>query len=282
MTALTVGVTTAKNPECKRGVATNIAASLARHSAVSARVCVVDADPLALDVTTRLAVGGPVLEDFARPDPPSVARLGRVGRRMAVLPAAAARVGRVHLAAEPALPVSSRTFDVVVCDLPGGPSGPGSRPRYPARAARLARAHGDARARRGRGDEPLPRALPDGRDRGDIGPVQLALVCTGDESSAVLSNAEVEAALGRPVAVRVPQLWGRAEPNRGFGAALAIPELDDAVYDLFAAFRDAVTDRRAPAPQPLAGSPCSVVAREPRRRSPLRARKLPLAHRDLG
>ncbi len=68
--------------------------------------------------------------------------------------------------------------------------------------------------------------------------MQLALVCTGDESSAVLSNAEVEAALGRPVAVRVPQLWGRSEPNRGFGAALAIPELDDAVYDLLAQFRD--------------------------------------------
>jgi hypothetical protein len=42
-----------------------------------------------------------------------------------------------------------------------------------------------------------------------------------------------------PVAVRVPQLWGRAEPNRGFGAALAIPELDDAVYDLFVQFRAA-------------------------------------------
>ena len=49
MTALTVGVTTAKNSACKRGVATNIAASLARHSAASARVCVVDADPLVLD-----------------------------------------------------------------------------------------------------------------------------------------------------------------------------------------------------------------------------------------
>ena len=46
-----------------------------------------------------------------------------------------------------------------------------------------------------------------------------------------------------PVPGRIPQLWGRSEPNRGFGAALAIPELDDAVYDLFAAFREG---RRAP------------------------------------
>ena len=51
-------------------------------------------------------------------------------------------------------------------------------------------------------------------------------------------NAEVEAMLDVAVAGRIPQLWGRSEPNRGFGAALAIPELDDAVYDLFAAFRD--------------------------------------------
>jgi hypothetical protein len=67
--------------------------------------------------------------------------------------------------------------------------------------------------------------------------VQLAVVCTGDESSTVLSLSEVEVILEVAVAGRVPQLWGRAEPNRGFGAALAIPELDDAVYDLFAAFR---------------------------------------------
>jgi hypothetical protein len=74
------------------------------------------------------------------------------------------------------------------------------------------------------------------RIRGDIGSVKLAVVCTGDESSAELTNGEVEAILGVAVAGRVPQLWGRSEPNRGFGAALAIPELDDAVYDLFAAF----------------------------------------------
>jgi NaMN:DMB phosphoribosyltransferase len=47
VTALTVGVTTAKHPECKRGVATNMAASLARDAAISARVCVVDAGPRA-------------------------------------------------------------------------------------------------------------------------------------------------------------------------------------------------------------------------------------------
>src|SRR6476660_6513390 len=108
VTALTVGVTTAKYPECKRGVATNLAASLARHSAVSARVCVVDADPLALDVTTRLAKRGtfvgPFVEDFARPDPPAASRLARVeSAGMAVLPCTGGPVARIHLAAASAL-----------------------------------------------------------------------------------------------------------------------------------------------------------------------------------
>ena len=60
VTALTIGVTTARDPACKRGLAVNLAASLARTSGAASRVCVVDADPLTLDVTTRLAVRGPI------------------------------------------------------------------------------------------------------------------------------------------------------------------------------------------------------------------------------
>ena len=238
VTALTVGVTTAKNSACKRGVATNIAASLARHSAVSARVCVVDADPLVLDVSTRLAVGGPVIEDFARPNPPALSKLARVGSPpMTVLPCGGGPIARVHLAAEAALSGLRDAFDLVVCDLPGGPSGPGR-----ALGARLELLDWLVLA-----VTPEPSAaaatshflelFETARDRGDVGNVQLAVVCTGDESSTELSLSEVEAILEVAVAGRVPQLWGRAEPNRGFGAALAIPELDDAVYDLFAAFR---------------------------------------------
>ncbi len=74
--------------------------------------------------------------------------------------------------------------------------------------------------------------------------MKLAVVCTGDESSVAMSPFEVAAILDAPVMGRVPQLWGRSEPNRGFGAALAIPELDDAVYDLFAAFHDGRDRRR--------------------------------------
>ena len=70
MTALTIGITTARDPACKRGLAVNIAASVARNAAGVARVCLVDADPLTLDVTTRLAVRGPCLQDFAEPSGP--------------------------------------------------------------------------------------------------------------------------------------------------------------------------------------------------------------------
>ena len=128
------------------------------------------------------------------------------------------------------------------------------------------------------------------RDRGDIGSVRLAVVCTGDESSAVLSTTEVEAMLDVPVAGRVPQLWGRSEPNRGFGAALAIPELDDAVYDLFAAFRSgsrptsgassASSAGPSAAPTRCVHGAASGRARD--RAAPGRSRKLPLASRGPG
>jgi hypothetical protein len=73
------------------------------------------------------------------------------------------------------------------------------------------------------------------RRRGAMG-VELAVVCTGDESSTELDIDEMATQLGVEIAARIPQLWGRAVPNFGFGPALAIPELDDAVYDLFVSF----------------------------------------------
>ncbi len=238
MSALTVGVTTAKYPECKRGLATNIAAALARHSALSDRVCLVDADPLTLDVTTRLAISGPVLEDFARPKPPAMGRLGRLGSpAMTVVPCGGATVGRARLAAETALPTLREAFDVVICDLPGGPTGPGlvagGRLEHldwlvlavtPERAAVAATAH-------------FLELFETASSRGDLGDVRLAIVCTGDESVDAVTDTEVSRELDVAIAARIPQLWGRAAPNVGFGPALAIPELDDAVYDLFMAFR---------------------------------------------
>ena len=236
MTALTVGVTTARDPACKRGLAANIAASLARNAAASGKVCVVDADPIALDVTTRLGVRSPMLEDFARPNRPTIAQLGRLySPALEVLPCGGAPVGRLHFAAEHALPELRDAFDVVVCDLPGGPAGPGS----------VIGSNLDLLDRLILAVTPEPGAVAaarhflelfeESRKRGAMG-VELAVVSTGDECSTELNLYEMGRALGVDIAARIPQLWGRAVPNFGFGPALAIPELDDAVHDLFVSF----------------------------------------------
>ena len=121
MTALTVGITTSRDPVCKRGLAVNIAASLARDPSRALRVCVVDADPLNLDVTTRLAVRGPMLEDFAG-EAPVVSALGSVHEPpLWVLPSAGAGVGLTRRALEPALVALRESFDVIVCDLVAWP-----------------------------------------------------------------------------------------------------------------------------------------------------------------
>ena len=238
VTALTVGVTTTRDPACKRGLATNIAASVARHAATAERVCVVDADPLALDVSTRLGLAGPVLEDYAGPTPPTTAQLARLhSPNLTFVPCRGGGIGRVRLAVEHALPALRDAFDVVVCDLPGGPSGPpsavGNRLETldwlvlavtPEPGSVHAAAH-------------FLELFETARSRGDVRGVELAVVATGDESCSELDRGEVDAMLGITTAARIPQFWGRAVPNLGFGPALAIPELDDAVYELFASFR---------------------------------------------
>jgi cellulose biosynthesis protein BcsQ len=238
VTALTVGVTTARNPACKRGIATNIAASLARGAATSSRVCLVDADPMTLDVTTRLGVRGPVVEDFAGAVEPTIARLAHVhSPALTALPCGGGGIGRIRFAMARVLPELRAAFDIVVCDLPAGPAGPGSvvgnrlelldwliLAVTPEQGALTAAAH-------------FLEHFDTARRRGDVLGVQLAVVCTGDESSTELDGATVERVLGVPVAGRIPQLWGRAEPNLGFGPALAIPDLDGAVADVFTGFR---------------------------------------------
>src|SRR5262249_1534225 len=123
-------------------------------------------------------------------------------------------------------------------DVPGGPSGPGL-----ALGARLEVLDWLVLAVTPRRSEVVAAAhflelFQTARDRGQISGVKLAVVCTGDENSCELSTSEVERILEFAVVGRIPQPWGRPAPNRGFGAALAIPELDDAVYDLFRAFRE--------------------------------------------
>ena len=243
--ALTIGITTARAPECKRGVAVNVAASIARNHPVEGAVCVVDADPLARDVTTRLPARGVMLEDFGKAIPPAVERIGKLHHPpLAVLGCAAEGLGRVRFAADRAIPLLRRAFDIVVCDLVGGPTGPGR-----VVGARLdvldwllvavtpeRRAVGAA--------QHFLEHFETARRRRAVNPnLQLGVICTGDENSTELPVDEVEAALDVPVVGSVPQLWGRAEPNLGFGAALAIPELDDAVDRMLTSMRDGVLGR---------------------------------------
>ena len=232
-----VGVTTAREPACKRGLAVNMAASLTRELYGGEQVCVVDGDPLARDVTTRLPVRGIKLEDFARStvlDADAIGRYEASDFHIRVLGNTGEGLGRIRYAAEQARPMLESCFDVVIWDLVGGPNGPG----------RVVGARLDALDWLLLAVTPEPGAIAasknfleqfeTARQRQVIAPgLRLGIVCTGDEGSNTLKVADVEAALDRPVMGEVPQLWGRAEPNLGFGPALAIPELDDAVVDLF-------------------------------------------------
>ncbi|MDZ4825236.1 MAG: hypothetical protein SGJ13_02090 [Actinomycetota bacterium] len=234
MPAMIIGVTTPRAPECKRGLAVNLAASVSRNS--GARVCVVDGDPLTRDVSTRLPVRGAMLEDYATAAMPSVDRIGLLPTpEIAVLGSCADGLGRARLAAERATPVLRAHFDLVVWDLLAGPTGPGrivgarleildwlllavTPEQRSVRAAAHFLEHFETARSRGAIDERL----------------RFGIVCTGDEGCVAMSPEEVEAELGTPIVGAVPQLWGRSEPNLGFGPALAIPELDDAVDALVA------------------------------------------------
>lgn len=210
----------------------NLAASRAREAAES-HVCIVDADPRALDVTTRFAVSGPCLEDFADGRVPTQALAAVHEPPLWVLPSAGEGIGLAYRAAARALPQLRADFDVVICDLLGGPAGPA---RVFGRLEQL-----DWLLLAVTPDvEPVETAarfleqFDEAVERGDIAPsVRVGIVTTGDEGSTDLSPEVVGRALGRPVVGSVRQLWGRAAPNLGFGAALGIAELDDAVGSLF-------------------------------------------------
>jgi MinD-like ATPase involved in chromosome partitioning or flagellar assembly len=212
----------------------NLAASLARDPE-RRRVCVVDADPLNLDVTTRLTVRGPVLEDFAEDDVPVTSALGSVHEPpLWVLPSTGAGVGLTRRATPRALHRLRGDFDVVICDLLGGASGPagviGRRldPLDWLLVAVTPRADAVADAA-----ELLAQLRADAEPGGTAEAVRIGVVTTGDEGTAELTPDVVAGQLGERVVGSVRQLWGRAAPNLGFGAALGIEDLDDAVAALF-------------------------------------------------
>jgi MinD-like ATPase involved in chromosome partitioning or flagellar assembly len=234
MTALTIGVTSARFEACKRGLAANYAAVLAGDEAQS--VCIVDADPRSCDVGTRLGIVGPTMRRFTAPKlRGEVERLdARKIARMAypplhVLPIEPAYVDLDYRAAYDAAITAARgAFDVVIIDLPVGAGRPGPTldgrmvdrldvllvaltPDRPALAATLRHLELFAEA----------------HTRGAIAPhVSTRVVITGDEASTFLEPDDVAEALADAYAGHVPQLWGRALPNLGFGPTLGVSHLE--------------------------------------------------------
>jgi hypothetical protein len=145
-------------------------------------------------------------------------------------------------------------FDVVVVDLPVGAGRPGPTldgrmiDRLDALVLMLTPDR-SALAATLRHVELFAEAI----DRGAIAPhVRLAVAMTGDEGSTTLEPADVAERLGDVCVGHVPQCWGRALPNLGFGPTLGVPSLDDAIDGLHRRLVASVIDSRllgATAPQ---------------------------------
>jgi cellulose biosynthesis protein BcsQ len=218
-------------------LAVNLAASIARRATPAVRVCLVDADPSSRDVTTRLAVARSSLDEVVVRSRVSGSFLDGLASvydpPLWVLPCVRAGVALSHRGLADVVAELRAGFDVVVCDLACGADGSGvvhgDRLGFDWVLLAVTPERGAVEAAVGFVDQ-----FGDARLRGDVAvSVRLGVVTTGDEGSTELSHDVVGAMLGQPVLASVPQLWGRAAPNVGFGAALGIDELDVAVWTLF-------------------------------------------------
>jgi cellulose biosynthesis protein BcsQ len=249
--AFTVGVTAARFEACKRGVAANYAAILAKHEREA--VCLVDADPRSCDVGTRLAVSGASVRRFARAGGARRAGAAAAGiprlefPPLHVLPAEPGYVDIAYCQAyDTTMDTVRRAFDVVVVDLPVGAGRPG-----PTLDARLVD-HVDVVVLTVTPDRAALAAtlrylelFATAQENGEIAPhVRAVCVITGDEGSTMLDREDVEDRLGDAVAGHVPQLWGRSLPNCGFGPTLGIGFLEAAVTELHAALASGGDHRR--------------------------------------
>jgi hypothetical protein len=245
VSAFTVGITSARFEACKRGVAANYAAVLARDEAQS--VCVVDADPRSCDVGTRLAAGGVTLNRYAaaRRNGKATGSPQRQLQRLAYPPLYVLPVEPMYVDADytelydAAFPALRDAFDLVVVDLPVGAGRPG-----PTLDARLVD-HFDALIVTVTPDRAALAAtlrhlelFAAAVERGAVAEhVDLAVVITGDEGSVRLDPDEVADMLGG-VTGRIKQLWGRALPNRGFGPTLGIVSLEAEIHGIHEQLRD--------------------------------------------
>jgi hypothetical protein len=191
------------------------------------------------------------LEDFAGPhisDPGALADalVSLPDPPLWVLPSAGGGVGATHRAVARVLAPLREVFDVVICDVVAGPSGPArvlsDRMEQLDWLVLAVTPELEAVGRAARFVEQFEEA----RDRGHVAEsVRIGIVATGDEGSTHLGVLAMAALLGEPFLGSLRQLWGRAVPNPGFGAALGIGELDESVAALF-------EQMRAPADRPVA------------------------------
>jgi hypothetical protein len=259
--AFTVGVTSARFEACKRGLAANYAATVARHE--TGALCVVDADPRSCDVGTRFGIAAPTLPRFVAPklegkvESLDARRLPNLTYPpMAVLPTRPAYIDADYRPQyNAALDATRAVYDTVIVDLPVGAGRPGPTldgrlvdrldaillamtPDRPALAATLRHLELFAEA----------------HQRGAIAPhVAIGVVMTGDEASTLLDPLDVAERLGDACVGHVPQLWGRSLPNLGFGPTLGFrfveTEVDRIHAELAARHRAQVAARDELAPR---------------------------------
>lgn len=208
---IVVGVTTARSPDWKRGVAANVAARLAADDIAS--VAVVDGDPRSRDVGDRLGIT--VRGRLEWPD------LTVVPMNVSTTPAmTAAHIGTL-----------ADRFDIVVVDLPAGAGAPGPvlesglLDRVDRLVVTTELSVAALRTTR-RWAELVNWAKTAGHLRHVVEVV--AAVCD-EETVDDPARIRLATTLGLPVVASVPQWWGRAAPNLGFGPTLGFPALDQAL-----------------------------------------------------
>src|SRR5262245_393721 len=118
MTCLVIGLTSISDPTCKRGVAANPGASIAR-TRPELRAAVIGVEPAERNGRKRRHVRRPLVEHFMRDRTPEASAIGfHPTRSLAVVPNGGQQQRLVCEAAVVACSTLAQHFDVLVCDLP--------------------------------------------------------------------------------------------------------------------------------------------------------------------
>lgn len=247
--AFTIAVTAPRHITCKRGLAANLAATLATAAAADgSSVCVVDTDLESRDVGVRFGVEGPELLDVAnnlalngieilrRSD--AVAHVDPPG--LCVIPIRPPQPSLVPLLRKKAsallAPLRS-SFDFIVIDAPIAiGTGPDEWEQAILRQVDVLLVAVSAEAAALGSALRYMNALAAARNRGALSSgFETHIVLTGSEedgSRALLTERELDRKLGGiPVIASIPQLWGRRRPDHAVGTALS-PTLHDELADI--------------------------------------------------